>query len=391
MRRKPIHGGRVRPTAFVFVAVCADSRMESRSSATTAGSFCRSRFNKRSDPVRPGVPSLRHTDSAPSLPLPRARHSTPILTRVVTKPQSPITHEPVLAPQLVQALVTDRGGTYLDVTFGRGGHTRAILAELNDTGRLVGLDRDRDAAQDARELEQQDARFSFSCSKFSELRDVLNELDIPKVDGICFDVGVSTPQLKDAERGFAFDIDGPLDMRMDGETGLPASEWINKASIEDLSEVLRTYGDVRNARSIARQIVARRPLATTFELVSAIRAATPGSATSARILAQVFQAVRIHVNDELNELQNGLVQGFDALNVGGRLAVISFHSIEHRLVRDVIQSWVRPPVPKGLPVRSKDEDSRARHVVKNVRPAYIERQNNPASRSAMMQVVERLR
>ncbi len=341
--------------------------------------------------VRPDVPSLRHTDSAQSLPLPRAWHSTPILTRVVTEPQSPITHEPVLAPQLVQALVTDRGGTYLDATFGRGGHTKAILAELNDSGRLVGLDRDRDAAQDAREFEQRDTRFSFSCSKFSELREVLSELDVPNVDGICFDVGVSTPQLKDSERGFAFDIDGPLDMRMDAETGLPASEWINKASIEDLIEVLRAYGDVRNARSIARQIASRRPLATTFELVRAIKAATPGSAPSARILAQVFQAVRIFVNDELNELQNGLLQGFDALNVGGRLAVISFHSIEHRLVRDVIQSWVRPPVPKGLPVRSKDEVPRARHVVKNVRPAYLERQNNPASRSAMMQVVERLR
>ena len=381
----------MRPTAFVLVAVRTDSRMESRASATTAGSYCWSRFNKRSDEVRPYVPSVRRTDSADSLPLPLAWHSTPILTRVVTKPQPPIMHEPVLAPQLVRALVTDRGGTYLDTTFGRGGHTKAILAELNDTGRLVGLDRDRDAAPDAHELEQQDPRFSFSYSKFSELRDVLNELDINNIDGICFDVGVSTPQLKDSERGFAFDIDGPLDMRMDEESGSPASEWINKTSIDELIEVLRSYGDVRHARSIARQVVSRRPLTTTFELVRAIKAATPGGTTSARILAQVFQAIRIYVNDELNELQTGLAQGFDALNVGGRLAVISFHSIEHRLVRDVIRSWVRPQIPKGLPVRSEDEDSRARHVVKNARPTYLERQNNPASRSAMMQVVERLR
>lgn len=381
----------MRPTAFMLVAVRADSRMESRASAMTAGSNRRSRFNLRSDAVRSCVLSVRQTDSADSLPLSRAWHSTPILKRVVTQPQPPINHEPVLAQQLVQALVTDRGGIYLDSTFGRGGHAKVLLARLNDHGRLIGLDRDPDAASEARGLEQKDSRFNFIRARFSELRSALNAFEIRNIDGICFDVGVSTPQLKSSERGFAFDLDGPLDMRMDTESGSPAAKWVNEAPIEDVVEVLRVYGEVRRARAIARQIVSRRPIETTFELVQAIRAASPANASSARILAQVFQAIRIFINDELNELQRGLEAGFEALNVNGRLAVISFHSIEHRLVRDVIRSWISPPIPKGLPVRGKDEDSRARYILKNARPVYLERRDNPASRSAMMQVVERLR
>ena len=375
----------------MLVAVRADSRMESRASATTAGSYRRSHVNVRSDTIHSCVPSVRHTDSAESLPTPLAWYSTPILTRVVTQPQPPITHEPVLAHQLVQALVTDRGGIYLDSTFGRGGHTKALLEELSEDGRVVGFDRDLEAQSEARELERQDSRFTFTRSKFSELQNTLDTLEIRHIDGVCFDVGVSTPQLKNSERGFAFDLDGPLDMRMDNASGSSAADWVNKAAIDDVVEVLRVYGEVRGARSIARQIVSRRPIDTTFDLVQAIKASSPANARSARILAQVFQAVRIYINDELNELQEGLQRGFEALDVSGRLAVISFHSIEHRLVRDVIQSWIRPPIPKGLPVRGTEEDSRARYVVKNVRPTYLERQNNPASRSAMMQVIERLR
>ena len=367
----------------------ADSRMESRASATSADSYGRSLFSARSDTVRSCAPFERHRDSAVSLPSLLAWHSTPTLTRVVTQQQPPVTHEPVLALDLAQAVVMDPSGTYLDATFGRGGHARSILTRLNASGRLIGLDRDTDAEVAARDLEQRDARFEFSRSKFSDLHDVLDAHEIDKVDGICFDVGVSTPQLKTAERGFAFDLDGPLDMRMDRESGLQAAEWVNKVPIDDLVQVLKVYGDVRAARSIAREIASQRPLETTFDLVGAIRAASPARSASARNLAQVFQAIRIYINDELNELQEGLERAFNALRVNGRLAVISFHSIEHRLVRDAIQSWIRPSAPKGLPVR--DEAAYARYVLKNVRPSYSERQNNPASRSAMMQVVERLR
>ncbi|MCY4128704.1 MAG: 16S rRNA (cytosine(1402)-N(4))-methyltransferase RsmH [Gammaproteobacteria bacterium] len=363
--------------------------MESRTSATSADSYGRSLISARSDAVRFRVPFERESDSTDSFRPLLARHSTPTLTRVVTQPQPPVSHEPVLALDLAQAVVIDPMGTYLDATFGRGGHAQSILTQLGASGRLIGIDRDLDAAVAARDLEQSDGRFKFSRSKFGDLRDVLAALDIHNLNGICFDVGVSTPQLKTAERGFAFDLDGPLDMRMDNESGISAAEWVNEASIDDVTQVLKVYGDVRAARSIARQIVSQRPLKTTFELVEVIRAASPARAVSARSLAQVFQAIRIYVNDELNELQEGLEQGFNALCVSGRLAVISFHSIEHRLVRDAIQSWVRTSAPRGLPVR--DKGPRARYVLKNVRPSYSERQKNPASRSAMMQVVERLR
>ena len=389
MRRIPIHGGRVRPTALVYEAVRADSRMESLASATTADSYGRSLISSRGEKVRFRIRSERQRNSADSVPTVHAWHATPIFTRVVTQPQPTLTHEPVLALDLAEGVVTETNGTYLDATFGRGGHARAILAHLSASGRLLALDRDHDAQNAASDLEQHDARFTFYRSKFSELGSALAALDVHSVNGVCFDVGVSTPQIKTAERGFAFDLNGPLDMRMDKEAGLPAAEWVNDASQDDLTQVLKVYGDVRAARSIVRQIVSRRPLETTFDLVEAVRAASPARGTSARVLAQVFQAIRIYVNDELNELQEGLEQGFNALCVSGRLAVLSFHSIEHRLVRDVIQSWVRPTAPKGLPVR--DEAPRARYVSKNVRPSYSERQANPASRSAMMQVVERLR
>lgn len=387
MRRMPIHGGRVRPTVLVSEAVRADSRMESRAFALSADSYVRALFSARSDTLRFRVSSERH--SVESQPTFRALHSMPILRRVVTQPKPSVSHKPVLAHDLAQGLVNDPNGTYLDATFGRGGHAKAILDQLSERGRLIGMDRDLDAASAACDLEEHDARFKFARSKFSELRSLLSERDVPDVSGICFDVGVSTPQIKTAERGFAFDLEGPLDMRMDKTSGLTAAHWINEADTDDIAQVLKIYGDVRSARSIARQIASRRPLESTFDLVQAIRTASRARTTSAKVLAQVFQAIRIYINDELNELQEGLDQGFDALCVNGRLAVISFHSIEHRLVRDVIQSWVRPSAPKGLPVR--DEPPRACYVLKNVRASYSERHDNPASRSAMMQVVERLR
>ena len=311
------------------------------------------------------------------------------MTSVVTQPQQSNTHEPVLVHELVDALVTDQSGSYLDATFGRGGHAKAILTRLSSNGRLIGFDRDLEATSTAHELEQTDSRFMFSRASFSQINSVLAAHHIQNLSGICLDVGVSTPQLMNPDRGFSFDRDGPLDMRMDTESGSPASRWLNKVSAEELAKVLRLYGDVRAAKSIARHIASRRPLETTFDLVAAIRASSGSSVRSVRILAQVFQAVRIYINDELNELEEGLEQGFESLAIGGRLAVISFHSLEHRLVRNVIHSWIRPASPRGLPVR--DEQPKARHFVKNLRPSYTERQSNSSSRSAMMQIVERLR
>ena len=363
--------------------------MESKASATSADSYSRSRLIKRNDTVPCRVPAKHEHTVASFHPSFLAGLSTSVPLRVVNQPDPQDTHEPVLVQDLVQSVVTDTSGVYVDATFGRGGHAKAILNQLSTNGRLIGLDRDPDAASTAHDLEQRDSRFKFTSLRFSELENLLEASEVQSVSGVYFDVGVSTPQLKNAERGFAFDLEGPLDMRMEKGSGLSASDWINKASIADLTQVLKMYGDVRAARSIARQIVSRRPLETTSNLVEAIRAASPSGSTSARVLAQVFQAIRIYVNDELNELQVGLAQGFEALALGGRLAVISFHSIEHRLVRDMIQSWTRPSAPRGLPIRN--DEPRAGVVSKNVRPAYSEQQNNPASRSAMMQVIEKLR
>ncbi len=307
---------------------------------------------------------------------------------VTQRPQQSLTHEPVLKYELVQSLVTDPSGVYVDTTFGRGGHAKALLDRLDEHARLIGIDRDADAMAAAVELTRNDDRLLFRQARFSQLQSLLRELRIETVNGICFDVGMSTPQVKDAERGFAFDLDGPLDMRMDMNSGEPACAWLNRTTVNELARVLRTYGDVKPYRKIARAIVARRPMARTTDLVSAVRAVNPPNQRSVKLLAQVFQAIRIHVNDELNELEQGLIQAFDALAIGGRLAVITFHSLEHRLLRHCIRHWIQSSAPRRLPLR--DELPRVRYILKNVRPSYVERQRNPHSRSAMMQLVERL-
>ena len=299
------------------------------------------------------------------------------------------THEPVLKHELVRDLVTDASGCYVDATFGRGGHASEILAQLTIDGRLVGLDRDAEAAKTACDLDQADPRFKFVQTKFSELETALQDLDIESVDGVCFDVGVSTPQLKNAQRGFAFDIDGPLDMRMDNESGQTAAMWLNSASPDEISTTLHQFGDVRSSRAIAKRIVAERPLRTTTQLARAIKATAGSRGQTARQLAQVFQAIRIRINDELNELSHGLEAALQQVRVGGRIAVITFHSLEHRLVRNTVRAWIQPEIPRGLPVRNALP--RVQYVSKNVRPSYDERQRNRQARSAMMQVVERLR
>ena len=308
---------------------------------------------------------------------------------IVSTPTSSDFHEPVLKRELVDSIVTDRCGVYLDATFGRGGHAKAVLDALDAAARVIALDRDAAALKASVELEQADSRLTFVRARFGMMGDVLARHKVQVLDGVYFDVGVSTPQLKDPLRGFAFDLDGPLDMRMDVSSGVPASVWLEHANVEELGKILRIYGDVGPAKAISRRIVAVRPIATTAQLVTAIKNALPRERRSVRLIAQVFQAIRIFINDELNELQSGIQQAFTALKPGGRLAAITFHSLEHRLVRACIQSWINPLVPRGLPIKS--DPPRARVVLKNARPTYAERQRNPSSRSAMLQVVERVR
>lgn len=309
--------------------------------------------------------------------------------RSVPTAKGPYTHEPVMRAELVRALVTDKRGVYLDATFGRGGHARALLDSLDADASLLVTDRDPDVLGAVDELRRLDSRVKYKPARFSEIESALDEIDGAVLNGAVFDVGVSMPQLRDGSRGFAFDVDGPLDMRMDTRGGETAATWLNRTPVERLAEVLYTYGDVRSSRSIARSIVAARPLTTTFDLANAVRDATPRSSQSASSLARVFQAIRIHVNDELHELEQGLIQAFELLLVGGRLGVITFHSLEHRLARERLRSWVQPTVPRGAPVES--DPPRAKYVVKNKRPTYAERTRNPSARSAMLQVIERVR
>ena len=304
-------------------------------------------------------------------------------------------HAPVMVEEMVEALAVDRDGFYVDATFGRGGHARRLLAELSPHGRLLAIDRDADAYDSARRLAGSDARVQARCGRFGSLKDYLATDDhggLGAQSGVMFDVGMSSPQLDEPGRGFGFSAPGPLDMRMDRRDPLTAQAWLNNAQSEDLATVIRRYGEERHARRVARAIVAARPLETTTELAEVVARAVPTrSATSA--CARVFQAVRIHINDELGELDRGLDAGFDALKTGGRLAVLTFHGLEHRLVRRRFRHWVEGPrLPRRLPVRDDPEPLARRldAVGKGLRPSAAEVGRNPRARSALLQAVEKL-
>ena len=299
-------------------------------------------------------------------------------------------HIPVLLRELGDAIVSNIQGTYVDCTFGRGGHSAYVLKKLGQTGRVLAIDCDPDAENCAKEQEDKDSRFEFIRARFGDLAGILKERGFERIDGAFFDIGVSTPQLRNARRGFAFDMDGPLDMRMDPAKPLSAHAWLNHATIDELALVLRNYGELRNSHRIARAIGSARPLETTSDLVRVLKGIDPSKRPIAKTLAQVFQAIRIHVNDELNQLESGLQQAFAMLKVGGRLGVITFHRLEHRLARSYLRSLTETTAPRGMPIRDKEEPE-ARFVLKNVKPSPVEIERNPSSRSAMLQVVERIR
>jgi 16S rRNA (cytosine1402-N4)-methyltransferase len=281
---------------------------------------------------------------------------------------------------------------YVDGTFGRGGHSRAILARLGPRARLIALDRDPQAVQAASELD--DPRFTIRHASFAHLRDVLDELGLARVQGVLLDLGVSSPQLEDPARGFSFRFDGPLDMRMDTSRGTTAAQWLANASEESIGEVIRTYGEERFAGQIARAIVAARSRAavdTTRQLAQivakAVRTREPGQDPATR----TFQALRIFLNQELEELSLALEQALELLAPGGRLAVISFHSLEDRIVKRFMRGHSQPaPVPKGLAVRESERARpKLRLVGKPLRPGVAELAANPRSRSAVLRVAER--
>ena len=295
-------------------------------------------------------------------------------------------HRPVLEAEAVAALAVKAGGVYVDGTFGRGGHSRAILAQLGPQGRLIALDRDPDAAAAARGID--DPRFSFVQTKFSDLSALP-----PKVDGMLFDLGVSSPQLDDPRRGFSFRADGPLDMRMDPASGTSAAEWLATAEQQQITEVIREYGEERFAKQIAAAIVdarRREPIVRTRQLAdlvaSAVRTREPGQDPATR----TFQAVRIHVNRELEEVSLMLPAATERLAEGGRLAVISFHSLEDRIVKRFLQSQARPEVPRRLPLRASEMPQPVLRIVGRAqRASEAETRRNPRARSATLRVAER--
>jgi len=297
-------------------------------------------------------------------------------------------HIPVLASEAMDALAIQAGGTYVDGTFGRGGHSREILARLGPRGRLIALDRDPEAARAAGAIS--DPRFSFFRTRFSALAELLRG---EQVNGMLFDLGVSSPQLDDAARGFSFRADAPLDMRMDPTAGATAAQWLAAAEEREIREVIRDYGEERFAKQIAAAIVAaraREPVVRTRQLADLVaktlRSREPGQDPATR----TFQALRIHVNRELEEVSLMLPQASAHLAPGGRLAVISFHSLEDRIVKRFMQSLARPEVPRGLPLRASEMPQPALKLVgRAVRASADETRRNPRARSATLRVAER--
>ncbi len=306
-------------------------------------------------------------------------------------------HIPVLLKPFVDALCIDRDGRYVDATFGRGGHARALLSHLSGKGRLLSLDRDPQAIAEGDRLASDDARFCVRHCPFADLGEALDEIGWGNVNGIGFDLGVSSPQLDDAGRGFAFGKDGPLDMRMDASGGKTLAERLQRVGERELARILREYGDERYAGRIARAILRARDrnrLMRTSELENVCFHAVPGQARYGRThpATRTFQALRIWVNDEMGQLEAGIKGAMDRLAPGGRLVVISFHSGEDRRVRDLIEARVRSCVcPPRFPVCVCGKTPDMRWVRKKpLRSSEDECNLNPRSRTAMLRIAEKL-
>ncbi|MBP6654502.1 MAG: 16S rRNA (cytosine(1402)-N(4))-methyltransferase RsmH [Propionivibrio sp.] len=303
-----------------------------------------------------------------------------------------LSHQTVLLREAVEALTIKPAGIYVDGTFGRGGHSRAILERLGPEGRLLAFDRDPQAIEVARTIN--DSRLTIMHCAFAELGAALRQVAVASVDGVLLDVGVSSPQIDEGERGFSFRFDAPLDMRMDTTQGETAAEFLAAAEIKDITEVIRNYGEERFAFQIAKKIVAtrsERPLTTTGQLAALVRETVRTREPGQDAATRTFQALRIHVNQELEQLTLVLPQAMDVLRPGGRLVVISFHSLEDRIVKRFMRDEASTDrLPKNLPLRSIDlPQPHLRLVGKPVKASNEEVAANPRARSAVMRVAEK--
>lgn len=308
---------------------------------------------------------------------------------------STLIHKPVLLEETLTALNIKPDGCYVDGTFGRGGHSQEILKQLNENGKLLAFDKDPQAIATANTIAANDDRLHVKRGSFTQLKQTVEALGWKgKVDGIFLDLGVSSPQLDDAERGFSFQSDGPLDMRMDPDSGMSASQWLASAEERDIMMVLFDYGEEKFARRIASAIVAARqeqPINTTKQLASIVTAANPSHEKNKNPATRTFQAIRIFINQELEDLKTCLAQAVDLLAPGGRLVVISFHSLEDRIVKRFIREQCKgDDFPVDLPVMHAQLNQNMKMIGKAIKAGPTELKENPRARSAVMRVAERL-
>jgi 16S rRNA (cytosine1402-N4)-methyltransferase len=305
------------------------------------------------------------------------------------------THRPVLLSEALKALAIKPEGIYLDGTFGRGGHSEAILEQLGKGGHLLAIDQDPQAVIVAQQRFGKDSRFEIAQSNFESLVDVVSERGFAqKVDGVLLDIGVSSPQLDDASRGFSFLKPGPLDMRMNPEAGQSAAQWLATVEEYDLFIVLKRYGEERFARRIANAVVTARQekeITDTVQLAELISSAVPVKEKHKHPATRSFQAIRIYINRELEVLENALEAAVDVLSIGGRLVVISFHSLEDRIVKRFMRDKARgPKIPKDLPIMDSEIEINYKLVGKAIKPGDQEVEQNPRSRSSVLRILERL-
>ncbi len=304
-----------------------------------------------------------------------------------------LAHATVLLNEAVEALQVKADGVYVDGTFGRGGHSRLILEKLGESGRLIALDKDPMAVAAGRAIS--DARFQMVHSGFEHFGEVLRQLGVEKVDGVLLDLGVSSPQLDDEQRGFSFRFDAPLDMRMDTSSGQTAAEWLAVAEENELTEVIRDYGEERFARQVARAIVAarqEREILTTKQLSDIVGKTVHTREPGKNPATRTFQAIRIYLNRELEELESVLPQCVDYLKPGGRMSVISFHSLEDRIVKRFMRDMAQgDKLPKSVPIRAADvPQGKVKLIGKPIYASAEELKANPRARSAVLRVAERL-
>jgi len=315
-------------------------------------------------------------------------------------------HQPVMHDEVLDSLNLQADGIYVDATFGRGGHTKSILAHLNNSGTILVIDKDPQAIAAAKQLQQQDARIKIFAGSYAKLGDYCKRENlVGKINGILLDLGVSSPQLDVAERGFSFTHDGPLDMRMDPDTGISAAQWLNSASQDEIEYVLKTYGEEKFAWRIAREICACRlqqEITTTKMLADLIKQCYPiqrrerrkkhtASQAMKHPATQSFQAIRIYINDELADLQALLAESIPLLAMYGRLVIISFHSLEDRIVKQFINYEAKgDQLPSDFPIRHNELHPRLGKIGKRQRPSLAEVEANKRARSAILRVAEKI-